>query len=70
MVDAGLESLTLLRIVDTEEMPLIDLSEEIKACVDRITWLFIGDGVFNVPGHTQFMCKWLSQAHYYSWGDA
>jgi hypothetical protein len=65
MADAGIESLSFIRMMDTEELPVSDLALEVQGFLDRVTWLFHQGGCEKVPGHTQFALEWLSTPHFY-----
>ena len=63
MADAGNEAFILIRHLDTDEVATGELVTHIQTFMDRIVFLFLGEGVFRVSGHTQTMLKSLEATH-------
>jgi hypothetical protein len=70
MADAGTEALHLIRLLDTEDVPLEQICDGIEAFLDRQVWLFHSKGVFQIRGHTAHIMEWLKTSHFFEVGDA
>ena len=58
MSDGGVEAMRLIRFLDTEDVIIADIYEQITVFLDHVTWLFFEGGVFEINGHTSFIKKW------------
>jgi len=56
----------LIRMFDTEDVPLAAMCVAVEDLLDRLTFLFVKGGCFVVPGHVTFIVEWLKEPHFYS----
>ena len=66
MCDAGNETMNLIRAMDTDDMSVAELNQDLKEYLARIRWLFdpTNPGVRAIPGHTAYILDWLSKPHF------
>ena len=69
MADAAVETMELIRHLDTEQVNIACISTLLSHHLDNCVWLFFERGVLNIHGHTSFMMGWLEKVHYYTLGD-
>ena len=65
MADAGMETLHLIRLLDTENLLAADLCSHIKTYMDHIAWMFLQRGVLTIQGHTAFIMQWYARRTYH-----
>ena len=63
MCDASSETLQLIRVLDTEDIPVADLCANLQAFFTRLSWLFNDRGCLQVEGHTRHIMQWLATPH-------
>ena len=66
MADAGQEVLSLVRLFDTEGLSTTSMCRALGDFMNRIQWLFVQQGCFEVNGHTKFVSTWLLSPHFVS----
>lgn len=69
LCDAGLEGLSLIRLLDREDMETADMCEEVEMFMDRVTWLFHEGGCQRVHGHLKVVLQWLCRPHFFMYSD-
>ena len=66
MSDAATVTMTLIRIMDTEEVDTTSICKAVGDFLDHITWLFFSDGVYHIDGHVKFISDWSeAKPHHY-----
>ena len=65
MADGSLETLVLIRGMDSEALPLSDLCTMVQSFLDRIVYLFHHRGCFVVEGHVKYIMGWRQKRHFY-----
>jgi hypothetical protein len=66
MCDASSETLQLIRVLGTEDIPVADLCANVQALITRLSWLFNDRGCLQVEGHTRHIMQWLATPHFVS----
>ncbi len=61
LTDASLSAMHLIRLYDRSTVPVTKLHQEVGRFLDRVAWLFFGEGVLSGSTHTAFIIKWLGQ---------
>ena len=66
MCDAGNETMILIRAMDSDDMSVAELNQDLKDYLAHLHWLFdLADpGVRTIPGHTAYIIDWLSKPHF------
>lgn len=64
MCDASSETLQLIRVLDTEDIPVADLCASLQTFLTRLGWLFNDGGCLQVEGHTRHIVQWLATPHF------
>ena len=61
MADASLETMDLIRSLDTEKLDIADISDLISSHLNHLAWMFNSAtiGVLLINGHTAYIINWL-----------
>jgi ABC-type Na+ efflux pump permease subunit len=61
MADASLETMDLIRSLDTEKLDIADISDLISSYLNHLAWMFnsVTIGVLLINGHTAYIINWL-----------
>ena len=66
MADCGSETLSLLRVLDSEDLTeACTIMDHVDAFLNRVTWLVFENGCLNSDSYTSVMITWLSETHHY-----
>ena len=63
MADGAGVVMIMIRMFDTEDVPLAAMCIAVEDLLDRLTWLFHKGGCFVVAGHVTFIMEWLREPH-------
>ena len=67
MSDGAALAFDLIRFLDTEDVPMAEICSRVEEFLDHIAWLFFEGGVFQIKGHTAFICTWYSsKVHHFT----